>query len=228
MRTHLRFSAPSFFRACFSFLLLVCVCSSLAANAQTFQVIYSFPGGPPGSNPDAGLTMDRAGNLYGTAGFGGSPSCDYECGTVFKLSPHGGGWVLNVLYSFLPNGAGSYPEARAIIGPNGSLYSTTYYGGAFTIGTVFNLQPLAHAPATALTSWTETILHSFAGGDDGDNPLNADLIFDSAGNIYGTTPTGGDANNGTVYELSPQIADGPRKCFIPFPEDPLAQARTPA
>jgi uncharacterized repeat protein (TIGR03803 family) len=197
-------------------LAALCALLTIYSQAQNFQVIYSFPGGTAGGNPDAGLTMDRGGNFYGTTGFGGSGGCDYECGTVFKLSNRGHGWVLNVLYSFEPN-INSFPQSRAIIGPNGSLYSTTFFGGAIGYGTVFNLQPPAHATASVLTPWTNTILHSFAGGSDGSNPISAVLIFDPAGNIYGTTPTGGAHDNGIVFELSPSNGGWTEKILYDFP-----------
>jgi len=217
MATQPRSSRASLCLSAFAFALIVCF--SQPAHAQTFQVIYSFPGGPTGSNPDAGLTMDRAGHFYGTAGFGGSSSCYYECGVVFEISNQGQGWVLNVVYSFVPN-SNTNPESRAIIGPDGSLYSTTYLGGASGYGAVFNLQPPAHATASALTSWTDTILYGFAGGSDGTYPISADVVFDSAGNIYGTTPTGGDSNNGTVYELSPSNGGWAEKVLYSFPGQP--------
>ena len=199
-----------------AFLAILVASVTYSAWAQNFQVIYSFPGGPTGSNPNAGLSMDRGGNLYGTAGLGGSDGCDYDCGTVFKLSNRGHGWVLNVLYSFQPN-VNSVPQSRTIIGPNGSLYSTTYFGGPFGYGTVFNLRPPAHATASVLTPWSDNILYSFAGGNDGSNPINGDVIFDADGNIYGTTPTGGAHNNGTVFQLSPSNGGWTEKILYSFP-----------
>src|SRR5271169_6701746 len=93
--------------------------STQAAQAQTYQVIHTFTGGADGGNPQAGLTLDRAGNLYGTAG------------TVYKLTHKGSGWTFNPLYSF----AGA--EARVIFGPDGTLYGTTTGGGSEGLGTVF-------------------------------------------------------------------------------------------
>ena len=168
------------------------------AEAQTYKNIHDFTGGQDGAFPYAGLTMDKAGNLYGTANKGG-----IGYGTVYKLTHKGSGWTLTPLYSFLSsgNGDGIYPEARVTFGPNGTLYGTTVGGGTYLEGTVFNLKPPARACTTALCPWTETVLYSFQQGTDGHNPWFGDLIFDKAGNIYGTTVYGGEFGYGTVYEL---------------------------
>jgi len=186
-----------------------------AAPAQTFTVLHNFTNGPDGGEPWAGLSMDRAGNFYGTASTGGNTSaCSYPqppgCGTVFKLSRKGSGWVFSTLYTF--NGPdGARPMARVIIGPDGTLYGTTTsggtgpcsYGSAPGCGTVFNLRPPATSCKSALCPWTETVLYSFQGFTDGSEPTFGDLVFDAAGNIYGTTPHGGQGDHGTVYELTP-------------------------
>jgi len=179
------------------------------AQAQTFTILHSFAG-PDGEFPYAGVTMDQAGNLYGTTFEGGNTGgeCGSDgCGTVFELKPEGSGWILNPLYSFSgPDGAN--PGARVIIGPDGSLYGTTTDGGAANYGTVFRLRPPAAVCKTALCPWTQTVLYSFQGGLDGEYPEYGDLVFDQQGNIYGTTPYGGvfncfEASCGLVFELTP-------------------------
>ena len=183
-----------------------------AAQAQTFNVIHNFTCGNDGGNPFAGLTMDRAGNLYGTA-------IDFHClpnyGTVYQLKHHGSGWTVNPLYRFTGGSDGAVPFARVIFGPDGTLYGTTNEGGPGGCtgdlggcGTVFHLRPQPRACTTALCPWTETVLYSFEGGSDGAGPAHGDLIFDQAGNIYGTADTGGTGNCngetcGVVYELKP-------------------------
>lgn len=179
------------------------------AQAQTFKVIYNFTNGQDGASPDAGLTMDRAGNLYGTASAGGS---DHD-GTVYRLKRSGSNWVFNTLYSFVGGGDGVAPRSRLIFGPNGSLYGTTTYGGGSTAcptgcGTVFSLRPPASDCKTASCDWQETVLYRFMGGNDGAHPNLAELILDGMGNLYGTTPDGGgsgcrDCGEGTVYKLTP-------------------------
>ena len=187
-------------------LFALIVFAGAAAQAQT-TVLHTFTNGADGGEPVAGLTMDRAGNFYGTASTGGNTSGDcaignpHGCGTVFKLSRRGSGWVLDPIYTFSgPDGRN--PQARVILGPDGTLYGTTTNGGDDDEGVVFNLRPPATACKSALCPWTETVLHSFQGFSDGTKPTFGDLVFDAAGNIYGTTPHGGQGDHGTVYELS--------------------------
>lgn len=104
-----------------------------------------------------------------------------------------------VLYSFGANGIGdgNYPQSGLTSDHNGNLYGTTYYGGAYNAGTVFELSP----PAISGGAWTETILHSFQGyATDGTAPA-AELVLDKFGNLYGTTLGGGTTGLGIVYEL---------------------------
>ncbi len=167
-----------------------------SAQAQTFNVIHNFSGGQDGANPTAGVTMSGAGTLYGTTYAGGMGA-----GTVYRLKRSGAGWVFDPLFSF--DGAdGAHAKARVVFGPEGLLYGTTDEGGAHGDGTVFNLGPSPRACTTVLCSWKETVLYQFTGGADGAHPLYGDLLFDQAGNIYGTTYSGG-TGYGTVYELTP-------------------------
>jgi uncharacterized repeat protein (TIGR03803 family) len=187
-----------------------------AAPAQTLTVVHSFACCSQGYLPLAGLTADKAGNFYGTTSFGGLGSqC---CGTVFKLTHKGSGWVFNPLYSFVAgNNSGAFPAARVIIGPDGSLYGTTMNGGPGThcnsidgCGTVFKLSPPPTACKTALCGWNESVLYGFTGAGDGGEPGYGDLVFDQAGSLYGTTITGGvgKCNSpvetcGLVFKLTP-------------------------
>jgi uncharacterized repeat protein (TIGR03803 family) len=191
---------------------------ALPAQAQTFTVLHNFTGGADGATPYAGLTIDRAGNFYGTAEFGGymGQCCGTGCGTVFKLSRAGSGWTITPIYAFqgFYTGDGAEPIARVTFGPDGALYGATSQGGSqecsySDCGIVFRLTPQATACKTALCPWTETILHTFLGGQsDGAFPGTGDVVFDSTGNLYGTTGEGGggmcdDYTCGTVYEVSP-------------------------
>ena len=101
----------------------------------------------------------------------------------------------SVLYSFLTqSGDGYYPYASLISDKSGNLYGTTYYGGANSYyGAVFELSPSG-------SGWNETVLYSFTGKPDGQAPYGS-LVFDKAGNLYGTTYYGGVSNYGTVFEL---------------------------
>jgi len=151
-----------------------------------------------GTLPEPSLIFDRSGNLYGTTDLGGK----YEYGTAFELSPKaGGGWTETVLHSFNHNGKdGTYPYAGLIVDADGNLYGTTWEGGKYGDGTVFELSPKTGG------GWTETILHSF-NDEDGVLP-EASLIFDASGNLYGTTFLGGKYEYGTVFELSPKTRGG--------------------
>jgi uncharacterized repeat protein (TIGR03803 family) len=167
------------------------------AQAQTFTVIHNFSGGEDGASPYAGVTLDGAGNVYGTANSGG-----IGYGTVYKLKNRV--WTLDPLYEFTGGSDGANPEARVIFGPNGTLYGTTVTGG------VFNLRPYPTVCKTALCPWMETELYYFQGGSsDGFDPEYGDLKFDGLHNIYGTTFYGGNINYnngygaGVVYKLAP-------------------------
>ncbi len=173
-------------------------------------LLHAFTGGADGAVPYASLVLDAVGNLYGTTGFGGSDftGCpSIGCGVVFKLSPNSGGdWTESVLYSFTcgTDACERDPQAPVTFDAAGNLYGTTLYS-TLGFGSVFELSPTTSGP------WTETVLHRFSGAD-GINPLGG-LIFDPAGNLYGTTIYGGNLADcsksgcGTVFELSP-IAGG--------------------
>ena len=166
----------------------------------TETLLYSFGtnGQNDGIGPEGGLILDAAGNLYGTTVTGGTYQCgDQGCGTVFELTPaRGGGWTETVLHNFGNGTDGYWPYAGLILDAAGNLYSTTRAGGTYGNGTVFKLSP------NGSRGWTETVLHSFGAGTDGEQ-LYTGLIFDAAGNLYGTTSGGGTYGNGTVFELTP-------------------------
>src|SRR5271157_110097 len=173
-----------------------------AGGGWTEQVLHSFGNGTDGASPYAGLIFDAAGNLYGTTYLGGT----YGYGTVFELTPAaGGGWTEQVLYSF-DYTDGAHPEAGLIFDFAGNLYGTTAFGGTGTFrsggcGTVFELTP------TAGGGWTEKVLYSFGNSlSDGLGP--GGLIFDAAGNLYGTTAYGGTYGGGTVFEVTPAAGGG--------------------
>ncbi|HXM22466.1 MAG TPA: choice-of-anchor tandem repeat GloVer-containing protein [Terriglobales bacterium] len=172
-----------------------------AAWAQgKYKTLHTFESsGTGGSALTGGLIVDQSGNLYGTAAFGGT----YSQGTVFKLTPgSNGGWAIKVLHSFTGGADGGIPLAALILDQVGNLYGTARQGGNNGAGVVFKLAPNQDG------SWTESILYSFTGGADGAVPF-AGLIFDQAGNLYGTTVEGGGSTNsacsngcGTVFKLT--------------------------
>jgi len=172
---------------------------SPSANGWTESVLYRFTDGSDGASPEAGLTFDGTGNLYGAAYSGGSGGL----GTVFMLSPRNNGWIESTLYSFTgQNGDGALPSCTLVFDGSGDLYGTTSEGGlngSFGPGTVFKLSPSGGV-------WAESVIYTFTGQSDGANPT-AGLVFDGSGDMYGTTENGGDSGNfglgqGTVFKLS--------------------------
>jgi len=175
--------------------ILVTILTVVAtAHAQTLSVLHTFTNYV---QPDAGVTMDAAGNLYGTTRYGGNGG-----GLVYKLAHKGSGWVLSPLYSFQGHNDGGFPMGGVTIGRDGNLYGTTFIGGQFGAGTVYKLSPPVTFCRSVLCPWTETLLYQFTGGADGGEP-QAGVIFDSAGNLYGTTGVGGTGNYGVVFKLTP-------------------------
>jgi uncharacterized repeat protein (TIGR03803 family) len=192
------------------YLLMLSVAAALiyvlpmSAQAQTFSVIHNFTGGADGASPFAGVTIDRAGNMEGTAAEGGSSNW----GAAYKLIHSGTGWVVDPLYDFRGGMDGASPESRPIIGSDGNLYGTTFRGGGGTCsdgpgcGTVYRLNPPPTSCRAVLCRWEETVLYRFTGVADGGQPGFGDLLLDSAGNVYGTTTVGGVGNNGVVFKLT--------------------------
>jgi uncharacterized repeat protein (TIGR03803 family) len=157
-----------------------------AANGKwTEKVLHNFfRTDPLGYFPRAGLTPDAHGNLYGTTDAGGPFCVDYGCGAVFQLSPgKNGNWSGKVLYYFTGGSDGVAPQAPLTFDAAGNLYGTTSEGGDYYAGTVFQLTPDKNG------TWTEKVLHAF-NVHDGSGP-HSRLIFDGAGNLYGTTAWGG-------------------------------------
>ena len=176
-------------------------------GSWTESVLHSFTGGADGGAPFAGLIFDQAGNLYGTTNQGGN-----GYGVVFELTQNpDGSWTENVLHTFcsLTNcDDGRYAEAGLIFDTAGNLYGTTVQGGGSSYcsggcGVVFKLTSNPDG------SWTESVLHSLMGGNDGVSLATGSLIFDTTGNLYGTTTWGGGSTAcgfggcGTVFRLTP-------------------------
>ena len=169
---------------------------SFASAGSNERVIYSFTGSPDGADASTALTFDGQGNIYGTTVVGGTDGC----GTVFRLSPAGDGqWQESVLHSFDCMDGGKNPYGGVVLDAHGNLYGTTTSGGSGGFcagdgcGVVFKLSPSGGG-------WTETVLYAFHDSPDGWGAGNA-VVFDRAGNLYGTTPDGGANGVGTVYEL---------------------------
>jgi uncharacterized repeat protein (TIGR03803 family) len=180
--------------------------SSAAGGNWTEKILHNFNyNGKDGVQPGSTLAFDSAGNLYGTAAGGVN-----GWGAVFELTPSpNGNWMEKVLHSFnLRATDGANPNGGVTIDASGNLYGTTFSGGLYTYGTVYELSPAAGG------GWMEKILHNFSGtlksgtldGTDGREPESA-VILDAAGNLYGTTYQGGAFGGafgyGTVFEITP-------------------------
>jgi uncharacterized repeat protein (TIGR03803 family) len=188
---------PSILKASIAALSMVlCGASSMHAQADGSDRILHMFTGPDGKSPTSNLITDGAGNLYGTTEYGGANG---YYGTVFELTPNGseGQWNETTLYVFSNTGDGARPTAGLLMDSSGNLYGTTsgYLAGVY--GNVFELSP----PASEGGAWSETVLYTFQGtGSDGSYPFGG-LVFDRAGNLYGTTET-------SVFELSPPATSG--------------------
>jgi uncharacterized repeat protein (TIGR03803 family) len=183
-----------------------------------------------GFYPYAGVIGDGSGNLYGTTSSGGIYGTGINPGgTVFELSPAGGGsWTESVLWNFSSSESdASDPMSALLLDKMGNLYGTSALGGTTTdyaeenngLGTVFELSP----PGSGGGSWSESIPHNFLGGTDGETPESG-VIMDPNGNLYGTTWFGGTYfdepyTGGIAYKLTPPATTG-----NPWPETILWQS----
>jgi uncharacterized repeat protein (TIGR03803 family) len=157
----------------------------------TETVLYRFADSPVGAtSPFGGVVFDAQGNFYGTT-LGGTG----DAGTVYKMSPSGGGWTLSTLYNFQGGADGMLPFTELKFDHAGNLYGTTLYGGTTGNGNVFRLLP-------SDGGWSEQSIYSFLGGVNGFSPQGG-VVLDSAGNVYGGTVDGGTQSGGVAYELTP-------------------------
>ncbi len=182
-------------------------------------ILYAFKGASDGAYPgDGALVRDTAGNFYGTTLYGGSQDWPNGSGVIFKLTHASGRWREHVVYAFGAKSQkdGATPYGGVTLDANGNIYGTTYYGGEFGFGTVFKVTP----------DGAESILYSFTGKADGGDPESA-LVLDKTGNLYGTTPFGGDMNCqalyplgcGTAFKVDPSGAEAVLHTFMGYPSD---------
>ena len=134
-------------------------------NGWEHTVLYSFTGGADGGEPYKGVTIDRRGNLYGTAVTGGSGGCEGGCGVVYKLTKLRGTWNQTVIHAFTGGDDGSGPGARVTVDRRGNVYGMTPTGGANGVGTIYKIHP--HAG-----SWDFQVIHTFTGGRGWSNRLS--------------------------------------------------------
>jgi uncharacterized repeat protein (TIGR03803 family) len=168
------------------------------SNGWEHTVLYSFTGGADGGEPYKGVTIDRKGNLYGTAVTGGSGGCEGGCGVVYKLSKSGGTWNQTIIHAFTGGDDGSGPGARVTVDRSGTVYGMTPTGGANGVGTIYKIRP--HAG-----SWDFQVIHAFTGGADGAaGSAGRMLLLD--GRLYGAATAGGVHGSGVVFELTPPVS----------------------
>jgi uncharacterized repeat protein (TIGR03803 family) len=179
-------------------------------GAWTEKVLFFFASdGSQGKWPSGTLIFDGVGNLYGTTEGGGAVRGCVVCGTVFQLKPpatQGAAWTETILYTFGSVANDGLQPGPGLLLRSGALYGTTQVGGTTQLGTVFELVQNSGV-------WSENLLYTFPGGSGGSGPLGR-LIFDSAGNLYGTARAGGNPNSGCpegcgmVFELLPPSTPG--------------------
>jgi uncharacterized repeat protein (TIGR03803 family) len=167
---------------------------SLVGGAWSETTLYTFQESPDGNLPESGLTIDASGNLYGATYWGGSGNGK---GTVYELSPSNGSWSERTLYSFTGNQF--YPGSTLVFDSEGDLVGTAAGGNPNDCcGEVFALRPHQNG------NWTEVVAFRFGQSNGGFGALGlATPVFDSHGNLYGTSGISGKYNDGAVYQLKP-------------------------
>jgi uncharacterized repeat protein (TIGR03803 family) len=159
-------------------------------GSWTETVLHAFPASDSdGQSPFANLILDSAGNLYGSTEEGGT----IGGGTVFQLSPGGSGWTEDLLYNFTGHSDGLVPEGGLLLA-SGNLIGTAGEGGTGGGGTVFSLTP-------GQGGWTFNLMYSLFGPQY--YGPRAALTMDAAGNLYGTTISGGAYGYGSAFKLTP-------------------------
>src|SRR5438477_2632753 len=160
-------------------------------------VLYSFTSGTDGGEPYKGVTVDREGNLYGTAVTGGSGSCEGGCGVAYKLTNSGGTWTQTVIHAFTGGEDGAGPGARLTVDRSGNVYGMAPIGGAYGLGTIYKMHQLQSG------AWAFKVIHAFTGGADGSTGSAGRMIVRS-GHLYGAATTGGTYGSGVIFELTPR------------------------
>jgi hypothetical protein len=172
----------------------------------TERVLHGFRGGTDGAAPNGGLVLDSKGAIYGTT-YRGGYDCPHNsgqgCGTVFELKPptkKDGAWTEKQLHLFTAGSDGANPAGDLIFDAKDSLYGTAQGGSSSGGGIVFRLT------ASIGGRWKKTVLHWFS--NSGPGASLAGLLFDSVGNVYGTTIGGDSERGGTVFRLKPPTGKG--------------------
>jgi hypothetical protein len=198
-----------------------------AGGSWTEAVIYNFSGKPDGVSP-TGLTAGADGTIYGTVEYGGRRNR----GGVFALTPPtvaGGAWTEEMLYNFKGRPDAANPVGGLTLGRDGTLFGVSVLGGTASRGTVFRLRP----PASPGRRWRESVVYSFQGMPDGQDP-SPGLAIGKKGAIYGATLQGGQsagrcqrAGCGTVFQLTPSSTTGGPMAAQPSRSSRSLSSRSP-
>lgn len=165
----------------------------------TARTLYQFQGLADGAFPYGDLIFDQSGNVYGGVLLGGL-GCYEGCGSVYELTPSGGGgWTKTVVYAFQGGNDGESPVG-IVFDQSGNIIGAAYQGGQYGYGTIFELTPSSGG-------WEETTLYSFNYSGTGGYLPEAGLIEDAAGNFYGST-SDGPGGSGAIFKLSPAVGGG--------------------
>jgi uncharacterized repeat protein (TIGR03803 family) len=199
---------------CLITLLFACLAiPAFAAENPKTDILYNFTGSPDGSAPVGDLIADSQGNLYGATGWGGDGNINCSgltgCGVVFELiapSSRDGQWTEKILHTFTA-GADGAQSGPLVMDSHGNLYATSPAGGDLTNPLCTN-QPgtlvgcgIVYELSKQNGTWAQTVLHTFE-GPDGAEPSSG-LVFDTQGNLYGSTQIGGANSGGAIFEMSP-------------------------
>lgn len=153
-----------------------------SGGTWTESVIYNFTGYEDGGFPTATMTIDQAGNLYGTTYYG----------SVFELVRSGAGWSEKTLYTFHDGADGGYPQAGVVFDNAGNLYgATTMVNGNNPGGVIYKLTPSSNG-------WTFSVVYTYTETSG----VYGNVAVDAAGNIYGAALTGGIYQGGSVFKLT--------------------------
>ena len=164
---------------------------SPSGSGWAFNLLHCFEGADnDGEFPSGGLLMDSSGNLYGTTNAGGVANA----GVVFLLTPGSGGWSESIIHQFSGQ-VGGGPAASLTMDATGNLYGTATEDGPTQFGSAFKLTP-------SNGGWNYSTLHTFTYYFDGAYP-QSNVVFDSNGNLFGTTGFAGPGGYGTVWEITP-------------------------
>ena len=187
--------------------ILTTLAFTASAFAQfTITDLHNFGSTGDGIDPEVAPVMDSAGNLFGVTPLGGA----HGDGVAYELSPSSTGWTYTNLYDFAGGTTGAnLPNGSLIFDASGNLYGVSQFAGANNKGTVYELSPSS-------SGWTLTVLYSFAGGTTDGQAPSGSLLFDTAGNLYGTTTQGGANGSGTVFELSPSSSGWTEQVIYSF------------